>query len=181
MSPFIVFSLPRSRSTWLSLFLSYGGRQIGHDIGVESSSPADFFDRLSAGTCETGAAFAWRAIKKLRPDVKFAVVLRDPLDVAKSLERLGAPNMLAEMQARDDDLWDILTVPGTLALEYDQLATEAGCREIFEFCTGEPFDAAWWRRFDPINIQVDIPKQFARLAQNRETIEALKADVRSYG
>ncbi len=66
---FIVLSLPRSRSTWLSLFLSHEA-QIGHDIGADCSSVAEFMSSIGAGTCETGAAFAWPLIKRLSPDIK---------------------------------------------------------------------------------------------------------------
>lgn len=176
--PFVVFSLPRSRSTWLSLFLSYGGRTIGHDIGPDCSGPGDFFVRLGAGACETGAAFAWRQIRTALPSVRFAVVLRDPHEVAASLERFGLTGYLPEMQKRDDDLHDIADLPGTLAVDYAELSKSTICAEIFEHCLGEEMPLDWWRRFDPINIQVDMAKQVAKLAANHDAIEVLKADVR---
>ena len=46
--PFIVFSMPRCRSTWLSVFLSRPGAQVGHDIGVECASADEFKARLGA-------------------------------------------------------------------------------------------------------------------------------------
>src|SRR6185503_11458650 len=78
-APFVLFSLPRSRSAWLSVLLSRPGALVGHDIGIGCAQPEDFAQRLRsdlAGTCETGAAFAWRLIRWLVPDARFAVVRR---------------------------------------------------------------------------------------------------------
>lgn len=175
--PFIVFSLPRSRSTWLSMFLSYDGREIGHDIGPDCASVADFFARLGDGTCETGAAFAWPVIRRLRPDIRFVVVRRDPFEVNESLERFGIRNQLIEMQRRSDHLEDIAGLPGTLTVSYEDLAKPNVCGALFEHCLDEPFDHGWWNRLDPLNIQVDMPKQLAKLIRNGDRIAALKAEV----
>ena len=175
--PFIVFSLPRSRSTWLSLFLSYDGREIGHDIGADCATVADFFTLLGDGTCETGAAFAWPVIRRLNPHIKFAVVRRDPYEVNASLERFGITGQLIEMQKRSDLLEDIADLPGTLTVTHEDLAKPNVCGALFEHCLGEPFDHGWWQRLDPLNIQVDMPKQLAKLARNADRIAGLKAEV----
>lgn len=178
--PFVVFSLPRSRSTWASLFLSYQGRVIGHDIGADCSCPQEFAVRLGAGTCETGAAFAWRAIRKMKPNAKFAVIRRDPFEVAASLAKFGLTGYLAEMQQRESDLVTISEQPGVLTLDYHDLATPSACAKLFEHCLGEPFDVSWWIRLDAINIQVDMAKQLAKLVKNADRISRLKADVRRF-
>lgn len=159
------------------MFLSYEGREIGHDIGPDCASVADFFARLGDGTCETGAAFAWPLIRRLRPDIRFAVVRRDPFDVNASLERFGIRNQLVEMQRRSDQLEDIAGLPGTLSVEYEHLAHASVCGKLFEHCLGESFDIDWWRRLDPLNIQVDMDKQLAKLIRNTDRIAALKAEV----
>lgn len=174
---FIVFSLPRSRSTWNSIFLSYGGRKIGHDIGIDCKTASDFLSRIGDGACETGAAFAWSMIRKAKPDVRFAVVSRDVMGVHESLQRFGV-DVLSELQKRDDDLCDIIAQRGTFSIGYDALTTETGCKALFEFCLDEPFDRKWWLRFDPLNIQVDVRREMARVAANRNDLERLKADVR---
>lgn len=178
MRPFIVFSLPRSRSTWLSLFLSYGGRQIGHDIGVDCRTREDFLARLGDGTCETGAAFAWRRIRQAVPDCRFALVYRPIHEVCASLERFGLDGWWPEMQKRLFDMDEIARETDALIVDYHEMDRPEVCERLFEFCLGEPLDIAWWARMDAMNIQTDMPKQIAKLVDNRAAIEALKADVR---
>jgi hypothetical protein len=114
----VVFSLPRSRSTWLSMFLSYDGTVIGHDVGVDCATPEEFLERLGDGTCETGAAFAWRLLRQARPDVKFVVVHRDPAEVSASLDRFGLTGTLPEMRDREMLLGQIAEQPGTMVVSY---------------------------------------------------------------
>lgn len=175
---FIVHSLPRSRSTWLSFFLSYRGRNVGHDIGPTCASVDEFMGRIGDGTCETGAAFAWPLIGRLRPDLKTVVVLREPTDVAERLARFGLTGQLVEMQKRHDDLLDLSLQPDVLSVDYDALESPETCKRVFEFCLDEPFDVTWWCRLQSVNIQVDMPKQIALLMRNRDRIEVLKAEVR---
>lgn len=179
-APFIIFSLPRSRSAWLSAFLSRPGAVVGHDIGITSDTPADFADALNhdlAGTCETGAAFAWRLIRKLVPDVRFVVVLRPVSEVCASLERCGITGMEAEMQARMDGLQQIMHQPGTTTLDWTALRFEGTCARLYAQLTGEPMDAQWWRTFAPLNIQVDMAQRLRLLQARSEQITRLKATV----
>lgn len=171
---FIVFSLPRSRSTWLSLFLSYAGRQVGHDVGIDCETPAEFLEAVGDGSCETGAAFAWRLIRRERPDMKFAVVRRSPWEVASSLSRLGVGDQTAEMAERGRSLSEISALPGVLTLDYHDLAKRDGCAALFEHCLGVPFDVAWWRRWEGLNVQVDIEQMKDKLRRNYDAIQNLK-------
>lgn len=177
MTGFVVFSLPRSRSAWLSLFLSYAGREVGHDIGPDCASVGQFMAKIGDGTCETGAIFAWPLIRRLRPDLKLAIVRRDPHEVTESLERFGVHDQLIEMQRRSDFLEDLSAQRGVVTVDYEDVSHASGCKRLFEHCLDEEFDLGWWRRFDPINIQVDMDKQIAKLVNNRARIEALKAEV----
>ena len=153
---------------------------MGHDIGVECATPEEFLGRLGAdlaGTCETGAAFAWRIIRKERPDLKFAVILRDPMDVCASLERFGLHGYLPEMKTRLEYLAEISRLPGTLNLTYEALCRPSACADLYEHCLGEPFDVGWWRQMDGLNVQVDMRRQVERLRTNAPQIAALKAEV----
>ena len=175
---FVVFSLPRSRSAWMSHFLSANGREVGHDIGIDCATPGDFlFEASLGGTCETGADFAWPLIRKLRPAIKFAVVQRPIDDVVASLARFGIGDLDEELATRAARLDEISALPGTLTVAYHELAHFTACRDIFEFCTGTRCESAWWRRFDEVNIQVDMVKRMAKLERNRPRIEALKASA----
>lgn len=177
--PFLVFSLPRSRSAWLSVFLSTAGHGVGHDIGAESRSPEDFLGRLLRlrGSCETGAAFAWDLIRKALPRARFAVVLRDPEAVIESLERFGFSGQREEMFRRYDQLRAISAFPGVFTTSFDALADEGRASALHRHCTGGEPPAGWWAQLDPLNIQVDMARWVARLRQNQAQIQTLKAEA----
>lgn len=175
---FVVFSLPRSRSAWLSLFLSRYVL-VGHDVGPDSSSVEDFLERIGGGSCETGAAFAWPLLRRLRPEVRFAVVRRPVDQVLQSLWRFGFSGdaLRDEIAARDRCLDEIAAMPTSLVVDYDELDHYAACRDLFEFCTGDRCDPAWFKRMRPLNVQVDMAMQMQKLAQNHDHIEAMKAQA----
>lgn len=176
---FLIFSLPRSRSAWLSAFLGREAR-VGHDIGVECATPDEYLSRLKglSGSCETGAAFAWRLLKRELPDAKFAVVLRSPAEVAASLERQGLKGQGPEMERRFEDLLELAAEPNVLAVQYGALGEFDVCRAVYQHCLDKPLDAEWWAQLSGLNIQLDMAQRLARLAVNVERIEGLKTAVR---
>lgn len=176
MTPFVIFSLPRSRSTWLSVLLSHNGRAVGHDVGSESKTPEDFVARVrqAGGTCETGASFAWRKIRELMPEAQFIVVSRPVGDVIHSLESLGMVGLVDEMLKRDAELREIQSNVPHLSIRYDQLDEFWACDLIHKAALGEPLDPAWFEKMVHTNVQVDLRWQMERLRINRLDIEALK-------
>lgn len=180
MPPFVIFSLPRSRSAWLSAFLSRPGALVGHDTGIGCARPEDFADRLRvdlAGTCETGAAFAWRLIRQMLPEARFAVIRRPVGEVIDSLRRQGLYGLDAEMERRDALLDEIAAEPRTLSLRVEQLSDRFFCGGLYEFCMGQWMEAGWHAHMDALNVQVDLPTRLRTLAENAERIAALKAEV----
>ena len=177
--PFVVFSLPRSRSAWLSVLLSQGGLPVGHDVGVECRTPEDFAARVAiGGTCETGVAFAWPLIRQLLPGARYVVVRRRIAEVEASLARFGLTGVRAELERRWHDMAEHEDPTDTLVVDYADLRDEEVCRRIFRHCRGQRMDHHWWAQLDPLNIQVDMSRQISRLAVNRPQIDALKAEVR---
>lgn len=180
MSPFLILSLPRSRSAWLSVFLGGAGRPVGHDIGIECDTPDIFAERLNtelAGTCETGAAFAWPLIRRLVPGLRTIVVWRNPIEVANSLERFGFRDQLPEMLNRTAFLRSVATQDGVMSVNFGALALRTTCRAVYEFATQAPFDVEAWARLDAMNIQVDMRRRIDRLIERGPAISRLKADV----
>lgn len=178
-SPFIVLSLPRSRSAWLAHFLAYGGARVGHDIATECSSVADFRARLAPldGTCETGAVLGWRLIRAELPDAKLVIIQRDPMEVAASLGKFGIRPDVEELVLRRVMLDQVAALPGVQSLPVEALDDPLVCKQLFESLLDAAFDWQWWTRFNQLNIQVDMPKRLVRLAQNHEKLEAFKREV----
>jgi hypothetical protein len=162
VAPFIVYALPRSRTFWLARFLTYGDWHCGHDEARHVRSLADvasWFSMPCTGTVETAAAPYWRLV----PDHCKAVTIRRPVDdVVASLRRWGLQSdvdrFARDMRRLDHKLDQIeKRVPGVLRVTFEELATEAGCRAVFEHCLPHKHDTGWWRGWAPVNLQANLP------------------------
>ena len=181
-APFIVFSLPRSRSAWIARFLSYGGRRCGHDLATECASLDELTERLRGeyvGTAETGAVVGWRALVRRMPEARIAVIRRPVGDVYNSLARFGVASqaLAAELLERDAMLGELAKVRGVKSFTFAQLNGIEGCRALFEHCLGEPFDWEWWEGLAGVNVQVDVADRLRFLEANRERIDAIKREA----
>lgn len=182
-APFVVFSLPRSRSTWASVFLSAPEARCGHDIGQTIDRPEDFTARLSGdliGTCETGAEFAFPLIRTMLPDARFAVIRRPLPEVIQSFERFGlrGRELDEELARRKADLAAISARPGVLNIDFNDLGRPEACAKLYRHCLGREMPAGWCELLAPINIQVDLRRQLQLSLDRLPQIEALKAEVR---
>lgn len=163
--PFVVFSMPRSRSAWLSAFLTYGEWQCGHDELRHVRSLDDVRSWLSmpcTGTVETAAAPFWRLLREIRPDTRVVVILRPIPEIVHSFQRLGAPfdaDALAKTLRRlEAKLWQIAERwPDAKAFTFRDLGNEEVCREIFEHCLPYRHDPQWFARVSAVNIQHSVP------------------------
>lgn len=181
-APFVVFSLPRSRSAWLTHFLSYPPKRVGHDVIVYCDKVEDFIRMFSEGmdgTCETATVLGHRLIRHLLPSVKYVVVRRPLAEVVGSLARLGLVAPPGELEARDAMLDQVEAMPGTLSLRYDELDSPDFCRRLFEFCHGEDpeFEIEWWAQCSRFNIQVEMGKQVSLLYERRDFIAHLRKEM----
>lgn len=183
MQPFFVFALPRSRTLWLSRWLTYGTRQVGHDITVECDTIDDFLDSLTlglSGTVETAAVEAWPLIREAFPKARIAVVFRPIEEVRASLLRAGVPVDAVVMEAlekRLEAMTELARQPGVLSLPYAALSNREASAGLFEHLTGEKFDSGWWEMMIGANIQIDMPRRLRRLAERGTQHAALKQEL----
>lgn len=175
--PFFILSLPRSRSYWLSQFLSYQGAKVGHDLSTLCGSVAELKARITAvaGTCETGAVLGWKVLLEEFPGARMVVIQRSPFDVWNSLAALGLETDLQDLIHK----WQLLRDCGkqTRAFSFSDLKSESACREIFEYCLQLEFDREWWLELRDRNLQVDLPSRIQQLITNSVKIAALKAEI----
>lgn len=179
MAQFMVLSLPRSRSTWLSYFLSYRANQCAHDLLVHCGSISDFDRSLAGynGSCETAAMVGWKLIVEKYPKMRLVVVKRPPEEVVKSLAEHGFFIDPEFIEARDAMLDAVSNLPGVLTIQYSDLEQEATCKEVFEFCLCTPHDSEWWQELDARNIQIDMKQRYLVLQENAESLERLNLEV----
>lgn len=180
MVPFIVFTLPRSRSAWLSHFLSSDDVQVGHDLILECAYVSDFFRLLDArgGTIETGAITGAKVIRRMRPDIKMAVVRRPVDQVIRSLVGIGLANLVPrQIEQRAELLDELSKEPGVLTIAFEDLATYDACNRLTEFCRGAPCPPERWDRFADFNIQLNIPRRVAKLQAKAVNIQRIREQV----
>lgn len=187
-SPFLILALPRSRTFWLSRFLSHGGWTCGHDQARHVRGMDDVRSWLAqdyVGTVETAAAPWWKLAVRERPDLKIVVIRRNPEHVLESLMRIPGVTfdrdaLVRTIRQLDRKLSRIERDHACLSLSFDDLNQEAACAKLFEHCLGEPHDHGWWKALAPLNLQINFPaivryqhahqKQLARVKEvmNRE-------------
>lgn len=162
MPPFIIYSLPRSRSFWLSRFLTYADWTCGHEEIRRARSLQDvtaWFGMPNTGTVETTAAPWWRLVQKCRLDARTIVVRRPIAEVVESLVSRGFNREAVTpfMRRLDRKLDQIeARVPDVLSVRFKDLADEYVCAEIFERCLDLPHDPKWWRDMSGLNLQIDL-------------------------
>ena len=162
--PFIIYGLPRSRTFWLSRFLTYGGWSCGHDEARHVRTLDDVRSWLSMplqGTVETAAAPWWRLVQDMRQDIRTVVVRRPVGEVVLSFLRTGVafdvPKLRAAMTRLDAKLAQIeARVPNCLSVRFDELAEEDVCAMVFEHCLPFKHDPAWYASTAPLNLQVNM-------------------------
>ena len=188
--PFFILGLPRSRTFWLSKFLTYRDWTCGHEELRHIRSFEDVKSWLSqpcVGSAETALSPFWRLLPK---DARLVIVRRPVAEVKDSLLRLpmgeGAgfdPIALDALLKRTDAKLDQIAVRWPsfkLRVNFHDLGNEAVCKEIFEWCLPYQFDAEWWRAFSKVNLQVTMPplmryakafapqmERFAKIAKQR--------------
>lgn len=167
MTPFVIFALPRSRTYWLSVFLTYGGHTCAHDEALHVRGVDDvqaWFSQERVGSVETAGAYFWRLVRDIRPDVRIAIVRRPVIEVIESLMATGLPfdrATLANRIGRINRKLDQIErhIPDALSVSYANLADEDTCARLFEHCLGEKHNHTWWERLAPINLQVNLAAQ----------------------
>lgn len=157
---FVVYSLPRSRSFWLSKFLTYGDWLCSHDETNHFRSLDDvrsWLGRANTGSVETTASPFWRLI----PDVKTVVLRRPVNEVVDSLEKLGMVQnreaVRAVIQRYDRKLDQIChRVPNVLSVTFEELKEEATCKKVFEHVLPYEHDHGWWSSMADVNLQMNM-------------------------
>lgn len=174
--PFIVYGLPRSRTFWLSQYLSYADWVCGHDEARHIRSLRDidsWFSQPCVGSVETAAAPYWRLVHHKR-NLRTVVVRRPVEDVLVSLRRLGMEVSEPYLRHIDAKLKQISSrVPGTLTVSYDDLAREDVCALVFEHCLPYKHDPAWWRLLSALNLQCKMHGMVRYFEAHKRQLEAV--------
>ena len=182
MKPFIVIGLPRSRTAWLSRFLTYGDVICGHEELRHCRSMADaktWFAQGFTGSAETAAAPFWRIFDKIAPGMNIVLVRRPVDKVVSSL--LAIPGVAFdenklrfEMHKLDRKLGQVaLRAPNVLSVSFDALGDETVCRAIWDHCLPYEWNQAHWDFWAPINVQCDFRAMMRYVSAHSESLAKL--------
>lgn len=166
MPPFVVLALPRSRTAWLSRFLTYGDWVCGHEELRHTRSLDDvtaWFSQPNIGTAETAAAPWWRLLDRFAPGARVLIVRRPVSEVVDSLMRL--PGLSFDRAALEQTIIKLdrkldqieARCANVLSVNFDDLNDETACAAAFEHCLPYAHDHNHWARLAPMNIQIDMP------------------------
>lgn len=184
-APFIVFALPRSRTTWMSHFLSYRDWHCGHDELRHMRQMEDVRAWLSqpcTGTIETGGAPFWRLALKMRPDARIVTIRRNPEVAAASAVRAGLgsdlPAMTKAFVALDRKLAQIEGRTGARSFRYEDLVTEDACARLFEHVLPYRHNSLRWRNLAIQTIQTPVLPLRRYVKAHRAQLDRLQAIAR---
>lgn len=179
MRPFIVYALPRSRTAWLSRFLTYGPWTCGHDVITNIHTVAglkEYFGTPYRGSAETALVEIHSLMEQWFPDAAVAVVTRPIEEVKQSLAKfsLRTDGILEQQREMLDQ---VSAKPGVLTLDYRDLNGLTTVQRLWGHCLDVPFDMEHWQRLRGENIQVDMAARLETLKANRAEIIHLRDDL----
>lgn len=154
---FFVFGMPRSRTKWLSAFLTHGDIVCHHEY-VSKLRDLDELSALSNnGTAETFGIWLWEAIYRRFPNARYVVIRRDPVEVEKSMERQGVPFNVAQCENVMKRMVESLPA---LVIDYDHI--DWRLQDIWQHCRRDrmPYGREDMREQ---NIQEPVRDQLARV------------------
>lgn len=169
---FLVFSLPRSRSSWLSVFLTTGFAICLHDYSAYGKSlPTNLFQCSYIGMASTGAAGEWEHWVNKYPSAPLVVINRSPRECAASfceVMQLKLNTVMPGMLDLNERLRQISALPQTLTVEFGDI--DARAAEIYEHCLpGQFLDR---RRLDEL-LQMQIEPVPQKMRAESARLEAL--------
>lgn len=177
---FVIFALPRSRTAWLSRFLTYGEWFCGHEELRHVRALDDvraWFSQGTVGTAETAGAPWWRLLEQYAPYARVVVVRRPVDDVVDSLAKIPGLSFdrtwLEKAMGRLDRKLDQVEarLPGVLSVRYGDLEAEDTCAAVFQHCLPYAHDAAHWHQLAPVNIQCNMPALVRYMEAYRPALE----------
>lgn len=175
MNPFFIIALPRSRTAWLSYFLTSPDCDCLHDPLGQCESLDDLqamFDNSQAplvGCVDTSSPLFFDAIHARWPDSRYLFVFREPAEIVASLNALGLPSTeVAMMQVRMNSAYlAVRSQPNVRALPAGHLSELPALEAIHDFLVGTPFDAGRATYLVGKNIQVDLIEALSKLDEDR--------------
>lgn len=181
---FLILALPRSRTFWLSKFLSYGDYECGHEEARQLRTLDDariWLNQENHGTVETAVAPFWRLFRDFNPSLRIITIRRPVAEVVSGLMGLNMAGVCEynevalthRMTRLDAKLGQIEKRLGALSVNFADLDDEETIKRIFETCLPYPFDRAWWEYAKAHDLQCNMRAMMRYAVAYREPLEKL--------
>ncbi len=186
--PYAVLSAGRSRTMWLSAFLTYGICVCHFEATAKVGSLSEVLTMLSIpgmGFAETLAAPAWPLLLTAEPKLR-TVVVRRPLDeilaslvaATESKAQLDLDKLRSLLAYIRRALDKLSLQPQTLTVDFSELEQESVCAAVFEHCLPYKHDSGWWKFLSAKNINPDVMQLAALYMQREQEIAQLGKECR---
>lgn len=152
-SSFLICAFPRSRTFWLSRFLSIDGVSVcTHEATEHAGSAEQFWDNAERsatgcriyGNSDSANNYVLPSILAKMPLTRVVWIERPMDEVKASMETMGMPmdpesiDNLMHFRRLHEHLFD-------LVIPFHELCYMPVCKQLWEFCLpGEPFDYGRW-------------------------------------
>ena len=180
--PFLVTGLPRSRTAWLSVFMSGAGSICYHEpIGgirevsdIEEIYKSDYYKFVGIADSGLGFFLDW-ILKNIQP--RTLIVERDPSEVIESLAKLGLPRTNFT-ELLNDRLQTFKEHPLVMWVPYEALNMKRVMQKIYwHLMPGQPFDEARYELLAKMRIEADAEAHFAQAKKNKKNLDFLLRDI----
>jgi hypothetical protein len=180
--PFLITGLPRSRTAWLSVFMTTGSSICYHDAiaaiaEIEECAKlfkSEFYKFVGVADCGFVFFLDW-ILENIKP--RTLIVERDPAEVTESLVQLGLPrsNIAQIMHA---ELIKFRTHPLVMWAPFESLERKRVIQKAFwHLMPGEAFDDARYEHLAKMRIETDVKRTFEQYRQHQHRLDYLMRGV----
>ena len=177
---YLIFVPPRSKSSWISNFFTYGRSYCYHEALTTCATLEQFAgmkkDARVTGNADSSMFIFPRQVLAALPNAKIIVVRRDKKEVEDDLLGMFDKKVAFHTAKNCDDgtQW-LLERPNVIEVDFTKLKEEESCKRMWEHCIdSEPFDRERWKMLSNFRIQVD------KVDMSGGTINELFKNVRGY-
>lgn len=178
LNKFFITGLPRSRTAWMSVFLSGGNTICYHDAcenlsdikHIDDMYRSDFYKHV--GISDSGLGFFLPYIlEHVKP--RTLIIERDPADVIESLKKISMLDTNF-IELLHQELLKAKGHPLVMWVPFESLDSKRVMQKIFwHLMPGEPFDEVHYDLMSKMNIQCDIEKVMKRAHNKQDSMANL--------
>lgn len=177
-SPVIILGMPRTRTAWLSAFLSTPERMFLHEPSVHWGGMADlgrFLSHPNAAACDSGLTLFWQDILALRHDVTLIVIHRPEQAVFASLIDAGIPlprDILRRLRVLADATAEA-SMRAKFSADFDELRNPFSLRNLYRTAMGTECPEGWLRHWQDMRVEANWRARFHAADNNADGFPAV--------